>query len=108
MDITEWRKNGYFYEDNFHSFMQEVATQAEKLQVEQKTINAYSDEIKRGRIYVPHPRKANLHDAKEYASEKNGFIWKHPNAEDPNVTQDTRNHLPVYILDAKIEELDIP
>lgn len=76
MDMIECRKNGNLHDEDFHSFRREVATKAEKLQVEQRTIHAHSNKMEKIHTCVPHPRKSSMHDAKRYTSEKKKDLLK--------------------------------
>lgn len=50
-DIIAWRKNDNFHKENFSRFMQEVAKQAEKIQVEQRSIHFHTDKTERTRTH---------------------------------------------------------
>lgn len=54
VDIIKWRESKNVYKENTHRFMQKVATQDEKLQVEHRMIYAHINNIERRHTYVSH------------------------------------------------------
>lgn len=67
-DMIEWNKTENYERKNFWKLVQDVATQAEKQQVERKMFHAHSYKNEKRHTYVPHPRKSNLCSDKKGAS----------------------------------------
>lgn len=107
MDIIDWRKNENFCKENFWRLIQEVAPQSEKLQVEQKTIYAYSDKMKKRHTYVPHTQKSNFNEAKKYKSERKRVHLKEHKRRGPRRKPKKRwTHFYANIPDAEIKSID--